>query len=42
MAAIFDSPLTRTSDSIRTSPDVLPDPENMGISTLANSKCLQN
>jgi len=31
MAAIFDSSLTLRSDSIRISPVVLPDPENMGI-----------
>jgi len=31
MAAIFDSPLILTSDSIRTSPVVLPDTKNMGI-----------
>jgi len=31
MAAIFDFQLTQTSDSIRTGPDVLPNPENMGI-----------
>jgi len=31
MAAIFDSPLTLTSDSIHYSPVALPDPENRGI-----------
>jgi hypothetical protein len=30
-AAIFDLPLTLTSDSMYTSPAVLLDPENMGI-----------
>ena len=31
MAAMFDLPVTPTSESIRTSPTVLLDPENVGV-----------
>jgi hypothetical protein len=31
MAAMFDLPVTPTWESIRTSPTVFPDPDNMGI-----------
>ena len=42
MATIFDSPLTLTSDSIRTSPVVLPYPENMDIAVgISFLSCIQ-